>query len=271
MTQNTYETIYETIKVEPAESGILVISLNRPEHMNAITVRMFEELCDVLKQLNRDLVTRVVIIRGEGEKGFCSGLDFQGVITPQIIQNVPELYDLQGLYSELIHDMRTIPQPIIAAVHGAAAGAGFCIALAADIRIISDDAKFCNASIKAGVTGADMGNTFFLPRLIGAGRASDLLLTGRFMYAQEALELGLVSACVERKALMDKAFEMAGMIARFDPLAIRLTKEAIKESLEGMGLEAILHMENRNQLVITAHSMNKQRRSKENNESGKEG
>lgn len=254
------KTVYETIKVEPAESGILVISLNRPEHMNAITVKMFEEIAGVLTCLKRDLATRVVIIRGEGEKGFCCGLDFQGVITPEIVQNVPALYDLQCLYSQIIHDLRAIPQPVIAAVHGAAAGAGFCLTLAADIRVISQDAKFCNASIKAGVTGADMGNTFFLPRLIGAGRASDLLLTGRFMYAQEAVELGLVSACVERENLMEKAFEMAGMIAGFEPLAVRLTKEAIQSSLEGVGLETILQMENRNQQVITAHNMTRQRR-----------
>lgn len=253
---------YETIKVDIDDQGIMILSLNRPEKMNAVSITMFSEINDVLEKLKRDLEVRVVILRGEGEKGFCSGLDFKNVITPEISTNTPKLYDLSFLYSELQLNMRKIPQPIIAAVHGAAAGAGFCLVMAADIRIISPDTKFCNASILAGVTGADMGNTYFLPRQIGAGRAYDILLTGRFMYADEAMQLGFASYCVPREALMDKAMEVAGDIAKKEPLAVRLTKEAINQGLDCSGLEAAMHIENRNQQTITCHTINQMMKAK---------
>lgn len=253
---------YETIKIDICNPGIMILSLNRPEKMNAVDITMFSEINSVLESLKRDLDIRVVILRGEGEKGFCGGLDFKNVITPKLSSDTPHLYDLSFLYSELQLNMRKIPQPIIAAVHGAAAGAGFCFVMATDIRIITPDVKFCNASILAGVTGADMGNTYFLPRQIGAGRAYDILLTGRFMYAEEAMQMGFASYCVDRNELMNKAMEVAGNIAGKEPLAVRLTKEAINQGLDCSGLEAAMQIENRNQQTITFHTINKMMQAK---------
>ncbi len=253
---------YNSIRIDRSEDGVMILSLNRPEKMNAIDITMFEEINNVLELLKRDLETRVVILRGEGDKGFCGGLDFKNVITPQLSTDTPRLYDLSFLYSEIQLNLRKIPQPVIVVVHGAAAGAGFCLTMAADIRIISPEARFCNASILAGVTGADMGNIYFLPRQIGSGRAYDILLTGRFMYAEEAMQLGFASYCEPKENLMEKALEVAGDIAKKDPLAIRLTKEAINLGLDCSGLEAALHIENRNQQAITCHTITKAMRAK---------
>jgi len=128
-------------------------------------------------------------------------------------------------------------------------------ALAADIRIISPDARFSAFYVNVGLGGADMGSSYFLPRLIGAGRAYDMLLTGRFMDAQEALDLGLVSQCVERDKLMEAGLATARMIVEKDPLAIRLTKEAINQNLDSSSMERVLTVENRNQTIMFMHNL----------------
>lgn len=245
---------YETVTLELIEKGILVISLNRPERLNALSLGMMDDLLDLWTDLREDFETRVVVLKGAGEKGFCGGVDIKEIFPDETL-NAPTLYHWQTRLGELEYLMRKIPQPIICLVHGAATGAGFSFALASDIRIIAPDAKFSAFYVNVGLGGADMGSSYFLPRLIGAGRAYDMLLTGRFMYAEEAMLLGLASQCVERDELMNKGLETARMIAEKDPLAVRLTKEAINQNLDSSSMERVLTIENRNQSLMFMHNL----------------
>lgn len=245
--------VYETLLTEQRENSILIVSLNRPQKLNAMNRQMLKDLIDLWTRLQHDLETRVVILRAEGEKGFCGGMDIADCFQPEIL-NGPRLYDFQFDLGKVIMAMRQIPQPIICVVHGAAAGAGMCFALASDIRVISPDARFNAAFINVGIGGADMGSSYFLTRLIGAGRAYDMMLTGRFMHADEAMQLGLASRCVEKEKLMETALEIANVIASKDPLVIKLTKEAINVNMDCQGLEAAIHLENRNQAFILVNS-----------------
>lgn len=245
---------YTTIKVEMLESQIMLLALNRPQQLNALNHKMVEELSDLWARLRHDLSVRVVLLKGEGEKGFCGGIDVkEGLLEEEM--NAPGFYDFQSRLGELQLAMRQIPQPIIAMVHGAAAGAGFSFTMASDIRVISKDARFSAFYINVGLGGADMSCSYFLPRLIGTGRAYEYMLTGNFMSAQEAMDLGFASRCVEREELLPTALELARTIAAKDPLAVRLTKEAINHNLDCAGLEAALKMEDRNQSLLIMHNM----------------
>lgn len=245
---------YETIAVEFVEPGILVVSLNRPHRLNALSLAMMDDLLDLWNFLREDFETRVVILKGAGDKGFCGGVDIKEIFPDEML-NAPALYHWQTRLGELEYLMRKIPQPIICLVHGAATGAGFSFALASDIRIIAPDVKFSAFYVNVGLGGADMGSSYFLPRLIGAGRAYDMLLTGRFMYAEEAMHLGLASQCVERDELMNQGLATARMIAEKDPLAVRLTKEAINQNLDSSSMERVLTVENRNQSLMFMHNL----------------
>ncbi len=235
------------------DGPIGVLTLNRPQKLNALNQAMIEELEDLLGKLaaNRDI--RVVILTGAGEKGFCSGLDMTETAA-QLFEVTPDLiYYYQTRTSLLYYKMRRIPQPIIAAVHGAAAGAGFSFAMAADVRVVTPQARFNAAYINIGLGGADLCSSFFLPKLIGTGRAYEFLLTGDFMSAQEAKELGFVSRIVEKDKLMETAREIADKMAGKNPVGLWMTKEAINLNLDGASLEQALHLENRNQaFMITA-------------------
>jgi enoyl-CoA hydratase/carnithine racemase len=245
---------YSTLKANEIEPGILVVSLNRPDKLDALNLKMLDEVLDLWHGLKHNLDIRVVVLKGEAEKGFCGGLDLnEGVPVPEYTG--PLMYDWQNRLGEIELFMRQIPQPIICMVHGAAAGAGFSFAMASDIRVISTDARFVAAYVNVGIGGADMGCSYFLPRLIGAGRAYEFMLTGRFMNAEEAMQLGLASRCVERAQLMDAALDLARTIASKDPFAIRMTKEAINHNLGCAGLEAALIMENRNQIMMMMHNV----------------
>ncbi len=247
---------YETLAIEILESDIMIVNLNRPKQLNALNQTMLKELTDLWGKLRHDLKTRVVILRGSGEKGFCGGVDVKEGLSAELM-NAPSIYEYQSQLANLQLAMRNIPQPIIALIHGAAAGAGFSFALASDIRIISPDARFSAFYINVGLGGADMGSSYFLPRLIGAGRAYEFLLTGRFMNAEEALNLGFVSGCVEREQLLATGMELAQQIVAKDSLAIRLTKEAINKNLDCGSLEAALRMEDRNQVLMVMHNIDK--------------
>jgi len=187
---------FKTIKFELRDDGIGILSLNRPEKLNAISFEMEEEMHEVLDHLMTNLDCRVLILKGEG-RAFSAGTDLQeGLILnskrkPEgydrfYYLNVPEplkkkLYH-QWRISQIIIKMRRISQPIIAIVHGAAAGGGFGFAMASDMRIASEDVKFINASINIGLTGADVGGSYFLPRLIGMAKASEMLYSGRSIF-----------------------------------------------------------------------------------------
>jgi len=243
---------HETIFYECAEPGIGVLSLNRPRRLNMVNDRMMEELELFWRDLREDPSTHVVVLKGMGEKGFCAGLDMKEAMTLVEGMDTDRFYQFQTRLGRLLLAMRQAPQPILCAVHGAAVGLGFSFALASDVRIVTPDTRFSAAYINIGLGGADMGCSYFLPRLIGAGRAYEFMLTGDFMTAADALSLGLVSRVVERSQLLETTLEMAKLMNAKNPLGLRLTKEAINANLDAGGLEQALQVEDRNQSLLVA-------------------
>ena len=161
-----------------------------------------------------------------------------------------DAYNAQARLSRMMLGLRKIPQPVISCIHGAAAGIGFSLAMASDIRILSRDARFCAAYINIGLGGADMASSYFLPRLIGSGRANEFLLTGNWMSADEAVNLGLASRLVKKDNMLDTALELARTMTGKNPLGLRMTKEAINMNIDAAGLEACLQMEDRNLMML---------------------
>lgn len=242
---------YETIIYEKPGPGIGILTLNRPAAYNAINLAMIVELETFWRERLYDRETRVIILRGSGEKGFCAGLDMKETkeITPSM--SVEEFYIFQARLARLNLAMRRAPQPIVCCVHGAAAGQGMSFALASDIRIAATDARFCAAYINIGLGGADMSCSYFLPRVIGAGRAYEFMYTGEFFSAEEAYRLGMLSRIVEREKLLDTAMEFASKLLMKNPVGLRLTKEAINMNIDAPGLEYALNMEDRNQTLLS--------------------
>jgi enoyl-CoA hydratase/carnithine racemase len=216
---------------------------------------MMEELEAFWKDRLYDLDTHVVILKGNGKRGFCAGLDMKENIKMAPDMNTDQFYRFQVRLARLNLAMRQAPQPIICAVHGAAAGLGFSFALASDVRVITRDARFSAAYINIGLGGADMACSYFLPRLMGAGRAYEFMLTGNFMTAEEAMALGLVSRIVERDKLMETALDLASIMNTKNPMGLRLTKEAINMNLDAGGLEQALNMEDRNQVLLVSRTL----------------
>lgn len=246
---------YETIEYDVKEEGIGILSLNRPRRYNSVSHQMMEELEAFWKERLYDLDTHVIILKGNGERGFCAGLDMKENVKMAPDMNTDQFYRFQARLARLNLAMRQAPQPIICAVHGAAAGLGFSFALASDVRVITRDARFSAAYINIGLGGADMACSYFLPRLMGAGRAYEFMLTGNFMSADEAVALGLVSRIVERDKLMETALDLASTMNTKNPMGLRLTKEAINMNLDAGGLEQALNMEDRNQVLLVARAM----------------
>lgn len=243
---------YQTILFEK-KGPIGLLTLNRPETINALNRAMIEELEQVFEELRSDDGVRVLILSGAGEKGFCSGMDMKESATALFEASPEMIYNYQCRAARLFYNLRFIPQPVITAVHGAAAGAGFSFAMASDVRIITPQARFSAAYINIGLGGADLASSYFLPRLIGSGRANEFLLTGNFMSAEEAMSLGFASRVVEKEKLQSTALEIAETMASKNPMGLRMTKEAINQNLGAGSLEHALHMENRNQaFLITA-------------------
>ncbi len=246
---------YETIEYKIQKEGLGVLSLDRPRKFNMVNHRMMEELEDFWRERLYDLDTHVVILRGNGKRAFCAGLDMREAMKMMQDMNLDQFYRFQARLARLNLAMRRVPQPIICAVHGAGVGLGFSFALASDVRVVSSDARFSAAYINIGLGGADMACSYFLPRLIGAGRAYEFMLTGNFMSAEETISLGLASRLVEREQLMETALELAQTMNSKNPMGLRLTKEAINMNLDAGGLEQALNMEDRNQTVLVARGM----------------
>jgi len=232
------------------EGKIGRITLNRPTKYNAFDLETVVEFENLLNQLRYDDQTTVVILDGGDAKGFCAGLDMESY-GPEIFKMAPvKAYEAQARMSRLFLAMRQIPQPVISCVHGAAAGIGFSLAMASDIRVLAKDARFSAAYINIGLGGADMASSYFLPRLIGSGRANELLLTGNWMDSKSAMELGFASRVVEKEEMVATAMALATTMTEKNPMGIRMTKEALNCNLDCGGLEAALQMEDRNQMMI---------------------
>ena len=249
---------FRTIRFEEPEAGIGLITLNRPDRLNAINLEMLEDLHSLFDQLCDWDRVRVVIIVGEG-RGFCSGADIKDArlrrdATALFSDAATHLVAIQKKYSERILEMRRLPQPIIAAVDGPAAGAGMCIALAADVILATPRANFIASFINIGLSGGELGTSYFLPRAVGRAKASEILLTGRTVAAEEAERIGLVSCLVKEGDLMDAAMEMARTMLTKSPMGLRLTKEVLNQNLNAPSLEAAIELENRNQSMCCCTS-----------------
>jgi enoyl-CoA hydratase/carnithine racemase len=240
---------YNTLRVEQPRSGVVVAYLDRPERLNAITFEMFEEFLTLQRQVDGDADARVLIVTGAG-RGFSAGLDLDEAAT---LPDMPAAVMLAGQESwgRSIAGFRHMGKPVIAAVNGAAAGAGFALALAADIRVASTTAKFNAAFVKIGLSGGDVGTSWMLPRLVGLGRAYEILLTGRFVGAQEAADIGLVTDVVDPDKLLLRAIEIADVICGNSPVGMALTKQVLQINVDAPSLEAALALENRNQVLAT--------------------
>ena len=236
---------YETIQVE-IRGGAHWLTLNRPDSLNAITTEMATELGDYFGRLYNDRTCRVVVMRGAG-RAFCAGLDIKA-------RNTSEApfgggFGFQGHLASVYVKMHHCPQPIIALVHGAAAGGGFAFALAADVRIAGDSARMNAAFIKLGLSSCDMGVSYFLPRVVNRSIASELMLTGRFINAQRALATGLVSEVVPDAELEATAQVLVDEMLATSPMGLRLTKEGLNLATDAPSLEAAIAIENRNQVL----------------------
>ncbi|MBN2025295.1 MAG: enoyl-CoA hydratase/isomerase family protein [Actinobacteria bacterium] len=239
---------YETLVYE-IDGAIGTLTMNRPKSVNAVNRQMMEELIDFWEQRQLDFDTSVIILTGAGEKGFCAGFDMKDATQGYSREGMnPEtIYRQQSRFSVILKLMRSCPQPIIAAVHGYAMGAGMSFAMASDIRLASRDAVFCAAYINIGVGGADLASSYLLWRLVGFGKAAEMCYTGDRIPAEEAYRIGLVNELCERDELTARAGAVAQNLAYKSPFALHLTKEVLNAGLNASCMDEALMMENRNQ------------------------
>ena len=222
------------------------VTMNRPEALNALNRRLVDELRDYFARLYWDTETRIVVLGGAGT-AFSAGLDLK---EPREEGSGPS-YGLrsQRRISEIVMLMRRCPQPIISLLKGPVCGGGFGFALASDVRIGGESMRANCAFIRIGLSGCDIGTSYFLPRLVGASVAAELLMTGRFMKADRALRTGLVSTVVPDDKLEDEARILVEEMLATTPLGLRLTKEALNVSIDASSLEAQIALEDRNQIL----------------------
>ena len=237
---------------------VAVVTLNRPERMNAMAFDVMIPFRDALRDIGSDNDVRVVIVTGAG-RGFCSGADhenpgtmpnIEGLTLPTIAMRSMEMLD------DVVATVRRLHQPVIAAVNGAAIGGGFCLALAADIRIASEDAYFRAAGINNGLTAAELGISFLLPRTVGQSRAAEIMLTGRDVDAAEAERTGLVSRVVPGPELLPACFELADRINGWSRAGVELTKRQLWNSLDASSLQSHMDAEGTSQLFVRITTRN---------------
>jgi len=236
------------------EGAALWITMNRPDRLNAMNERMVEELRELFTGLYWRRDVRVVVITGAG-RAFCAGLDLKEHDERASGGGVEDSLESQRRIAEIVVAMRRCPQPIVALVNGAASGGGFALALASDVRIATPSARMNAAFIRVGLSGCDLGVSYFLPRMVGSAVAAEYLLTGRFIDAERACGLGLVSRIVEPDSLESEGRAFVDDMLSATPLGLRLTKEALNHAIDGQSLEAVIAMENRNQ-ILTARDEN---------------
>ena len=229
----------QTLSVETPLPGVAVLRLNRPKQLNAINEVMVSELGQACTDLGADPDVHVVVLTGAG-RGFCSGIDMRDFGPGMLEASAPAIDRLrfQEAMGALPQAIRAMPQPVIAAVNGPCVGAGLALCLAADIRICSTAASFGNAAILLGLSGAEMGMSYHLPRIVGTSVAADWMLTGRMVSAQEADRRGLVSEVVDTEEpddLLERALELGSLIAGLAPLGVQLTKRALQVNTDAAG------------------------------------
>src|SRR2546423_44710 len=232
--------------------AVRVLTLNRPDALNAMSAELCEALHEELRSVAADRSCRVVVLTGAG-RAFCAGVDLRGYGDAPGNDGTDAARDMLGNQehmSSLVRHLRATPQPIIAAVNGGAAGIGLALTLGCDIRYASREAVFRAAFLNIGVSNCDMGTSWLLPRLIGASRSHELMLTARRVGAEEAERIGLVADVVDADALLPRALEVAEQIAAWSPWGVRLTKQGMWSALE-MPERAAVEYEDRQQIMAT--------------------
>lgn len=242
---------YVEIEVTQPAAGVEMLWLNRPQALNALSRLIVGELNDYFQTLKERTHVRVVLLAGHG-KGLSSGLDIKDWLgdidnlTPQ------DAWKTQRALGDIIRKMRACPQPIIALAHGVACGGGMSLMLASDVRYCAPSLKMNAAYIKIGLGGCDIASSYFLPRLIGASAAAEIILTGRFINAERALKFGLVSEVVPQEQLFAKGMALAEEMLATSPMGLRLSKEALNLNLDAPGLDAAMAIEDRQQVLMLA-------------------
>ena len=230
---------WETISFEKKQNGIAILSLNKPESLNAMTSEMGDEFAECISRLKADQEARILIIRGEG-RSFCSGGNIIDAFKMYDAPAAEAQRNTIGFYQRFL-SVRSLDIPTVAVIHGHASGAGLCLAMACDMRIASTDTKLSMAFIKVSLSPG-MGGTYLMPQLIGTAKAMELCMLGENIDAQQALQIGLVNHVVEPEQLMDFALDFAGRIARNPVIPVRLIKKAIYQGLKS-DLDAALNFE----------------------------
>ncbi|HEV8254614.1 MAG TPA: enoyl-CoA hydratase family protein [Vicinamibacteria bacterium] len=220
------------------ERAVATITLDRPEALNALTFEVYRELTDTLARLASRPEVRALVITGAG-RAFCTGGDVKEIIGELLHRDEAGLREFTRLTCDLIRAMRALPRPIVASLNGTVAGAGAAIALASDLRIAADTARIAFLFVKVGLSGADMGAAHLLPRTVGLGHAAELLMTGEFIDAAEALRIGLYNRVVPRERLEAETTALAQTLARGPADGIAATKRALERELH-MDLETAL-------------------------------
>jgi enoyl-CoA hydratase/carnithine racemase len=223
------------------ERQVVTITLNRPERLNALTFAVYAELRDVFRRLDEEPGVRAVVLTGAG-KGFCSGGDVEEIIGPLLREDAAGLLDFTRLTCDLVLAIRKCRKPVVAALNGTVAGAGAVIATACDLRVAADSARIAFLFTRVGLSGADMGAAWLLPRIVGLGIASELLMTGDFITAEEALRIGLYNRVVPHEVLFGEARALAERLARGPSEALGVTKESLEREAT-LDLEAALEAE----------------------------
>ncbi|SEF66877.1 enoyl-CoA hydratase [Thermomonospora echinospora] len=250
-----------TVRVEEPAPGVRLLTLDREHRLNAMSGELIKDLHTALDGIAVDEDCRVVVVTGAG-RAFCAGLDLH---EPPAREAAPAATEeaaarrrspqagmhVQQAIASLVPKLRNLRQPVIAAVNGPASGGGFALALASDVRIAAASARFNAAFVKIGLSGCDIGVSWLLPRLIGAGLSHELLLTGRFVDATEALRIGLVSRVVEDGSVVQAALETAALICANSPMGVWMTKEVAWSQLEVGSLQAGIDLENRTQILTS--------------------
>ena len=242
------------VGIRVARAGITVVELDDPPRYNALSARMVSDLTDALGALRVDRTVRAVVLTGAG-RGFCSGANLAGdEELPDYARDrgpVGLVQAIQEHIAELILAVHELPQPVIAAVHGAAVGGGLALALASDLRVASEDAFFASQFIRVGLSSCDVGTSYFLPRLVGPTMAAELMLTGRRFAADEAARIGLLNRVVPKAALVDTAIELAEEVVANSEYGVAMTKLGLWANLDAPSLRHAMELENRTQVLGT--------------------
>lgn len=236
---------YQTIKVEQTD-GIATITLNSPEKLNSLSWKMMREITRACDEIERGGRARVIVFTGAG-RAFCAGADLedlQKTVSLKPVQREPNL----KAWFKLVWRIKNVELPTIAAVNGAALGGGMALALACDIRIAADDARVGSVFVQRGASSADMGMSWILPRIVGAGWAAELMFTGDIIDAAKGERIGLFNRVVPRDQLMQAAMELAGKLAAGPPLGLKFTKRALNRAV-WEGLQGQLEYESATQTL----------------------